>query len=93
MVNVIFKPSPRKGKKWRALFSDGSIVDFGYKGMEDYTIHKDKARKERFLSRFARLIEREKNNPKSPITLATLILWNKPTIQASIRDYKNRFNL
>lgn len=93
MLKVVLEQSPRKGKKMRATFSDGTMVDFGAEGMQDYTIHHDDARKKRFLSRFAKLIEKEKHNPKSPMTLSTMILWNKPTIQASLRDYRQRFGL
>jgi hypothetical protein len=28
-----------------------------------------------------------------PGTLALYILWNKPTLQESIKDYKKKFNL
>ena len=92
-MKVVFEPSPRQGKKMRAIFSDGKVVDFGAKGMEDYTSHHDETRKQRFLSRFARLIDKYKKDPQAPMTLSTYILWNKPTIPASIRDYKQKYKL
>jgi len=32
------------------------------------------------------------NNPMSAGSLSRWILWNKPTLKASISDYKRKFN-
>ena len=52
-INVVF--SPRNNKKYR-LYNDytDKYVDFGEFGYADATLHKDKKRIERFLSRNAR---------------------------------------
>lgn len=92
-MKVDFMQSPRADKKMRAVFSDGVVVDFGAEGMSDFTMHKDEARRQRFLARFARRIADAKDNPQSAMTLAHLILWNKPTLEASIKDYKKKFRL
>jgi hypothetical protein len=98
-VFVDIKPSNTKTKKYTAIFYhrvDGLVrkiktTQFGAKGMSDYTIHKDKERKERYLDRHR---ERENwNDYKSAGALSRWILWNKPTLKASIADYKRRFNL
>jgi hypothetical protein len=47
---IDIRPSWRKSKKYVASFSD---THFGAKGMSDYTIHKDAARKARYLARHA----------------------------------------
>ena len=83
--------SDRKDKKYKAIFADGTTIHFGAAGMSDYTIHHDDERKERYLKRFDKLIQKFKNDPKAPITLATQILWNKKTISASLADFKKRF--
>lgn len=47
-------PSNRKGKKKMVLVRRGNrvkLVHFGQKGYEDYTQHKDKARRENYLKR------------------------------------------
>jgi hypothetical protein len=83
--------SPIKGKKLRAHFSDGTHTDFGGAGMSDYTKHKDSDRMKRYLSR-----HRKRENwksPKTPGALSRWVLWNKPSLRDSIRDYKRRFNL
>lgn len=90
--------SIREGKKYEAIFYDKDkkkikTVHFGSLGMSDYTKHKDKERKNRFLLRFNKTIQENKNNPLSPMTLSHLILWNKPTYEESLRDYLKKFNL
>jgi hypothetical protein len=98
MVRVFLFKSPKKDKKYRAVFYDDDDnkikhTDFGAKGMSDFTIHKDEERKERFLNRFRKLIEKHKDDQTKPITLSTMVLWNKPTLKASWSDYKKHFNL
>jgi hypothetical protein len=84
-------PSPNKDKKFRANFSDGTHTDFGARGYEDYTMHKDNKRKESYMRRHSS--NENWNNYKSAGSLSRWVLWNKPTLRASILDYKRRFNL
>jgi len=89
--------SPRKNKKYRMIFyrKSGEIVkvDFGARGMSDFTIHQDENRKNMFLNRFRGLIEKKKDDYTSPIILSKFILWNKKTIKESVKDYKKHFKL
>ena len=58
--------------------------------MSDYTKHKDKDRKKLYLNR-----HKKNENWNSPMTAGALsrwILWNKPTLKASIDNYKKKFN-
>lgn len=95
-MKVEIKPSTQKDKKFMAIFYDDDgkkkkTTHFGAKGMSDFTIHKDKQRKERYLDR-----HRKRENWNSFMTAGSLsrwILWNKPTLKASISDYKKRFKL
>lgn len=82
--------SPRAEKKYRAYFSDGTHTDFGAAGMSDFTRHHDEARRQRYLKRHSR--NENWNNMKSAGALSRYILWNKPTISASIADYRRRFD-
>jgi hypothetical protein len=59
--------------------------------MSDFTIHKDEARKERYLNRHRKNEHWDK--PDTPGALSRYILWNKKTLKASVRDYKKRFKL
>ena len=95
-MKVVIKDSTRKDKKLMAIFTDDEgkkikTTHFGAKGASDFTINKDKERKERYLDR-----HRKRENWNSYMTAGSLsrfILWNLPTLQGSIRDYKKRFNL
>lgn len=83
-------------KKWDAVFitPEGreKVVPFGQKGYSDYTKHKDKTRKQRYLKRHAGMGENWKK-PDTPGALSRWILWGKPTLKESIDDFKKKFNL
>ena len=91
MKLISIKPSTKSTKKYMATFDDGKVVHFGAKGYSDFTIHKDESRKQRYITRHS--ANESWNNPQTPGALSRWILWNKPTLQASIRDFKKRFNL
>jgi hypothetical protein len=80
------------------IFYDGDeeeigSTDFGARGMSDFTIHKDEERKKRYLHRFNKLITKNQLDPTKAITLSTMLLWNKPSLNDSLKDYLERFNL
>jgi hypothetical protein len=95
-IYVALEPSKRVDKRFVMTFSKNGVilkrVHFGNPHMENYTIHKDKQRKERFLKRFNKLINKFKDDPFKPMTLSHLILWNKPTLKESLKDYKKRYS-
>ena len=77
-----------------AIFDcDGKLktTHFGSAGMSDFTKHKDNQRKERYLKRHRK--NENWNKPETAGALSRWILWNKPTLSASISDYKKRFKL
>lgn len=43
--------SPRKNKKYMVLSPDGQYIHFGYMGMEDFTKHRNKKRRDNFRER------------------------------------------
>ena len=81
--------SPLKTKKWRATFKDGTHTDFGDPKYEDYTQHKDEKRRELYKQRHKK--DLQTGDPKRAGFLAYYLLWNLPTLEASLRDYKKRF--
>ena len=94
-MKVIIKKSTNRQKKYMAIFYKDKkkikTTHFGAAGMSDYTKHKNETRKKRYMSR---LRKRENwNNYMSAGSLSRYILWNKPTLKASIADYKKKFNL
>ena len=90
------RKSHKKEKKWDAVFvkPNGSekVVPFGQKGYSDFTKHKDKTRKQRYLNRHSGMGEHW-NKPDTPGALSKWILWNKPSFRASVADFKKRFDL
>ena len=97
MVSVKFSKSDRDGKKMKAVFYDNDgkkikTTHFGQKNASDFTIHKDEDRKKRYLARHTRNNE-DWNDYMSAGSLSRYILWNQPTLSASIASYKKRFNL
>lgn len=48
-------------------------VNFGAKGMSDYTLHKDEDRRERYLKRHSK----DPYDPLSAGQLSRMILWGK----------------
>jgi hypothetical protein len=85
------KPSPRKDKKLVAEFDDGTKTHFGQKGAGDFTTTKDEAKKDNYIKRHK--VNENWADPKSAGALSRFVLWNKPTIEGSIRDYKQRFGV
>jgi hypothetical protein len=92
-VKIIKSHLPEK--KFDAVFTQDNgrekTVSFGAKGYSDYTKHHDEARKERYIERHER---RENfNDPMTAGSLSRWILWNKPSLQQSIKDFKKRFHI
>ena len=48
---AVLVPSPKEDKKWRVILPDDRTVDFGQRGAEDFTTHKDPHRMLNFLRR------------------------------------------
>ena len=93
MKNVIIKKSTNPQKKLMATFYNNNnkikTIHFGAAGMSDFTKHKDTFRKQRYLNRHKN--NENWNNPMTAGALSRWILWNKPSLKASIDDYKKRF--
>ena len=69
------------------------VIHFGGAGYLDYTQYGTgrEKHKERYIRRHRAREDWE--NPFSAGALSKWILWNKPTLVASIHDYKKHFNL
>ena len=93
---VVIKTSTRAKSKKMAIFTNSDTgrkktTHFGWRGMSDYTKHKDKARKSRYLARHKK---RENwNDCSSAGALSRWILWGEPSLNASIKKFKNKFRL
>ena len=82
-------------KRYKAIFYDRNkkkvkTTQFGSSNHENYTIHKDDKRKELYRKRH------HKDNIDDPLSAGSLswyLLWNKLTLEASIKDYERRFGM
>jgi len=98
MVSVKIEKSDRDGKKMKAIFYDNNgkkikTTHFGASGYTDFIKSGgDEDRKKRYLARHTRNNE-DWNDYMSAGALAKHILWNLPTLSASISSYKKKFNL
>ena len=101
MDTVQIKKSDKPAKKLVAICKNKKTkkekkVYFGSATNKDYTIYSktDKAKAEKMKKSYiARHKVRENwTNPQSAGALSRYILWNLPTLSASIKDYKKRFN-
>ena len=58
--------------------------------MSDYTKHHDHKRKSRYIARHRKDLKTK--NPVRAGYLSMFILWNKKSLNASIKDYRRRLN-
>jgi hypothetical protein len=94
MKLISIKKSTKPDKKMMAIFLSDfgpKIVHFGAVGYEDFTTSLSQVKKDAYIKRHE--VRENHNNPYTAGALSRWILWNKPTIKASIADYKKRFNL
>jgi hypothetical protein len=93
MKVVLLTPSKSSSKKWSVNIDGSKTIQFGANGYDDYTIHKDSERKERYVERH----KHRENWTKSGLYTAGFwsrwLLWNKPSLRASIKDTEQKFNL
>ena len=82
------KTSTRKNKK----FSINGI-HFGDSRYEDFTSHKDEKRKNNYLARHAKNEDWTKSGIDTAGFWSRWVLWNRPTLQNSIKDVEKRFNI
>lgn len=84
-------PSARAGKKWVVRAEGWGAVHFGALGYSDYTLHRDPARKARYILRHRARETWGVAGAKTAGFWARWILWNLPTLRASVRDVNRRF--
>jgi len=94
MPAIKLEPSATKLYKVLLPLPEGDIqVHFGDKKYDQYPTHKDKKRRNAYLKRH----QKRENWELSGITSAGFwsrwLLWNKPTLEASIRDIERRFGV
>jgi len=78
--------------KYVAVFDDGKHISFGALGYEDFiSSGGDTRKKKNYLARHRK--REDWNNPKTAGALSRWILWNKPTLEESIKNYIKKFHM
>ena len=96
------KKSKRDGKKYVAKFENKN-THFGDDRYKDYVLMNDKNSKwyepdkgvrEKAKANYRRRHAKDNlNDPTSAGALSYWLLWNKPTLKASIHDFEKRFKI
>lgn len=82
--------SPKKTKRFVAVFSDGDKIHFGSKNSKTYIDHGNEILRKNYLARHRK--NENWNNPKSAGSLSRYITWgNSKDINKNIKDFKQRF--
>ena len=92
METFVLTRSPRAEKKWRITIG-GRNIDFGAEGYYDFTMTTEENRKQAYISRHASREDWNKSGMKTAGFWSRWLLWNKPTLEESIRDTEKRFNI
>ena len=90
---IILTKSPLSAKKYRIVLENGRHVDFGAKGYQDFTQHKDPNRMRLYLIRH----KSRENWTRSGISTAGFwsrwLLWSKPSMTQAIKFMNKKFGL
>ncbi len=96
-TKVYLQPSSRSGKKFMVTIIDANgkrkTVHFGAKGYSDYTKHKTKSRMRKYVKRHRSRENWNKSGMDTAGFWAKWILWDKPSLTASIKHVEERFNI
>lgn len=91
-MHVKLTRSPNPNKKFRVSGANWH-VDFGARGYSDYTLHKDPARKQRYITRHS---ARENWGPGGVRTAgfwSRWILWEKPSLTSAKQFVQRKFKI
>ena len=93
---MVVKRSDKPNKKYMAIFTKENgrtkTTHFGSKGMDDYTLTKDKEQRKRYRQRHKK--DLKTNDPTRAGFLSYYLLWGDSTsLKSNIQSYKRRFNL
>ena len=90
-MEVVIKKSSNNNKKFDAIIDGKKKISFGASGYSDYTKHKDNDRKNRYIDRHKSNEDWTKSGIRTPGFMSKNLLWNKPTLEASIKDLNKKY--
>lgn len=77
--------------KYKIITPDDKVLLFGAAGYEDYTIHKDKARRKKYITRHTKNENWQDVNTRA--MWSRYLLWEKPTIEQAIKYIQKKFKI
>ena len=89
MDDVISK-SDNKKKKMKAVINNKKTIHFGAKGYEDFTTHKDKDRKQRYIDRHKKREDWGASGVDTAGFYSRWVTWNKDTLTKSVDDLNKK---
>lgn len=92
-MTITLERSTRKDKKYMVTLGDGNKIHFGGQGYADFTTSKDEEKKASYIARHKPRENWDKSGMVSAGFWSKHILWNKPTLSASIKDTEKRFGI
>ena len=88
-MEVVINKSNKKDKKYDATIDGKKAISFGAKGYSDFTLSKDKDKKDAYIARHKK--NENWSDPETAGFYAKHLLWNKPTFKESFKDLKSKF--
>lgn len=86
---MIIEDSPRKGKRYTAVFPDGHRVHFGSSG-KAYIDHHDDNKKKNYIARHS--VNEEWTGKRKASTLSRYLLWgDHKTLAQNLKAYNKMF--
>jgi len=79
--------------KYVAAFEDGTLVWFGHRDYSDFTLHRDEARRRRYLARHRARENWTASGIRTAGFWSRWILWHRPTIVQAKRTVSKRFGI
>ena len=89
---ILLKKSTNPEKKYMVTI-DNKTIHFGAKNYSDYTLHKDEDRMKRYENRHRSREIWNKSGIKTAGFWSKWILWNKPSLNSSIKFTEKKFNI
>ena len=82
-----------RDKRFLAIFSNGKMTKFGlaFPQIGTFIDHKNNTLKRNYIKRHAR--DLRTNDYKKAGYLSMFLLWNKPTLEESIKDFNQRIHV
>ena len=94
MFQAVLMKSTNPNKKFSVYIENGKTIkkiDFGSKGMSDYTHHKNNERKNRYIERHKK--REDWNDPFTAGFWSLHALWNKKTLDDSLKDIEKNYDI